>query len=82
MSEYIGLVFDLGTNELRMVIDPDVDDLLDDPAHVNCNNEKRIMVKVPRSEHRFFVKGKVSPLSVNHISKNINKYLERNYDEI
>lgn len=49
MSEYIGMVFDLNSGELRLIIDPDYDYQLDDPAHVTCEGDNRLMVKVARN---------------------------------
>ena len=49
-SELIGIVYDLNTKAIRMVIDPTNDYELDDPAFITAPEDHRVMIKVSRSE--------------------------------
>lgn len=74
MSEFIGIVF--AGNNLRMVIDPDDDDALNDKAFVTSEECSLKMVKVRRSECEMFAKG-FSANTVLFISQNADLYLAR-----
>lgn len=76
MSEYIGLVFSEDTRELRMVISADDDAHLNDKAFVTAPDEKRRLVKVPRSTHPLFAHGKMDANGVAYIHMNAEKFFE------
>ena len=50
MSEYIGIIFEAETKEIRAVFNPAYDWQLFDPNLIKCEDEKRKMLIFPREE--------------------------------
>lgn len=76
MSEYIGIVIDRKTKELRMVVNPSRDEQLEDKSWVTAPEDDRVMIKVSRTESPLFSKD-MNPMGVKYIQGNLEKFLER-----
>ena len=74
-SDCIVLVFNADTKELLMVIDPDHNGQVDDPAWM-VGPEKRKKVIVPRSAHACFGPDKMSPASVAFIQMHSEQFFD------
>ena len=51
LTKYIGVVYDLETEAVVSVINPDFDQLLDDPALINYNPLRYKLIKLSRDNN-------------------------------
>lgn len=75
MSEFIGLVIAKETKELRMVVNPDYDEQLNDPCWLTSSDDT-FMIKVARRYSELFNQNTMTASGVAYIQTNLEKFLE------
>ncbi len=75
MSEFIGLVIAKETKELRMVVNPDHDEQLNDPCWL-ASSDDTFMIKVARRYSELFNQNTMTASGVAYIQTNLEKFLE------
>lgn len=75
MSEYIGVVIVKETKELRMVINPDYDEQLEESCWT-ISPDETFMIKVPRNHSKLFDQGTMTAAGVAYIQTNLHEFLE------